>query len=112
MHKNKSEGFLAVPEYPLSEVCDLIEQGKVFIYSKARDSARNDFGWDYNDVIQALKKLKKVDFYKRDTSENNAWLVLDFYKAVGLCGENVYTHFYIDRDENVLVINSFKRIER
>ena len=110
MHKNRSRGILGVPEYPLPEVRKLIEQGRIIIQPNARNDALNDFGWDAVDVAQALKKLKEVDFFKRDVSEKNAWLVWDFYKAVGLCGENVYTHFYIDRDENILVINSFKRI--
>ena len=60
MHKNKSKEPLEDPEYPLSEVFDLIEQGKVVIRPNARNSAWNDFGWNDNDMVQALKKLKKL----------------------------------------------------
>ena len=110
MHKNKSTGLLAVPEYPLPKVRELIEQGKIRIRSNARNDALNDFGWDTAHIVEALQKLKQEHFHKRDVSNINQWHVYDFYKAYGLCGENVYTHFYIDHDENVLVINSFKRI--
>jgi len=110
MHEKKSKGVLGVPEYPLPEVRKLIEQGRVIIHPNARQDAYNDFGWDTDAVIEALKKLKPGHFHKREVSNRNQWHVYDFYKAYGLCGENVYTHFYIAQDEDNLVINSFKRI--
>ena len=62
------------------------------------------------DIIDALCKLQPKHFYKSDTSKVKPTVVLDFYKAVGLKGENIYTHFYVDDQSKVFVINSFKRI--
>lgn len=109
MRQNKTKELLNHPEYPLPEVRKLIEQGRVRIRQNARNDAFNDFGWDTNEILEALKKLKEEHFHKRDVSTRNKWNVYDFYKAYGLCGENVYTHFYIDQDGN-LVINSLKKI--
>ena len=38
-------------------------------------------------------------------------IILDVYKAPGLKGEDVYTHFYIDGDAELLIVNSFKQLE-
>lgn len=96
--------------YPLSEVRDLIDQGRVYIRANALNDALRDFGWETPDVIDAVKRLQPRHFYKRDESKKKHRVVLDFYKAHGLKGEDVYIHFYIDEGDGVLVINSFKRI--
>jgi hypothetical protein len=109
MSKKKSSDAFCGPAYPLPEVRKLIGQGRVKIRPNARTDAFNDFGWDTTDILEALKTLQERHFHKRDVSTRNTWNVYDFYKAYGLSGENVYTHFYIDQDD-YLVVNSFKKI--
>lgn len=98
------------PEYPVADVRQLLAEGKVIIQPNARRDAFRDFGWDTDDIVLALRSLKPQHFHKRDVSTGNRWHVWDFYKAWGLRGEDVYTHFYIDSSSGMLVINSFKRI--
>jgi hypothetical protein len=96
--------------YALSEVRELIDQGKVLVRLNALDDAQRDFGWETRDILDALRKLRPGHFYKSDTSVKKDAVVLDFYKAWGLKGEDVYTHFYIDDENGVLMVNSFKRV--
>jgi len=110
MATNKAKGLQGEPEIPLSEVKQLIRDGTVRIRQDVRQDALNDFGWDTDGILGALLNLKTEHFHKRDVSKRNPWHVYDFYKARGLCGEDVYTHFYVDPDDGYLVINSFKRI--
>jgi len=94
----------------LAEVKELISNGRFLITKSALDSARKDFGWGVDDIIEALMRLDLKHFHKRDVSQHNRWMTLDFYKAKNLKGEKVYTHFYIDDADNRLIVNSFKRI--
>jgi hypothetical protein len=96
--------------YALSEVRDLIDQRRVDVRPNALDDAQRDFGWETSDILDALKRLQPKHFYKSDASAKKYGVVLDFYKACGLKGEDVYTHFYIDDEKGVLVVNSLKRI--
>jgi hypothetical protein len=102
---SKPESF-----YSLSEVRQMVDQGKILLRPNALDDAQRDFGWDTRDILDALRKLQPRHFYKSDTSAKKPAVVLDFYKAPGLKGEDVYTHFYIDDENSVLVVNSFKRV--
>ncbi len=74
------------------------------------DGARDAFEWRLHDILDALGRLQSKHFYKSDVSQNDPHLILDFYEACGLKGEDVYTHFYIDRDTDTLIVNSFKEI--
>lgn len=96
--------------YALSEVRELIEQGRFCVNLNALNDAQRDFGWESSDIVDALKRLRPGHFYKSDSSAKKHGIVLDFYKARGLKGEDVYTHFYIDDETGVLVVNSFKRL--
>jgi Motility quorum-sensing regulator, toxin of MqsA len=99
------------PFYSLTEVRTLIDSGDYFISPEARENAGRDFGWrTEEDILDAIKKLRPGHFYKCDYKYHDSSVVFDFYKAGDLKGENVYTHFYIDRQVNKLVIDSFKEI--
>ena len=74
------------------------------------DGANDAFGWGFADILDALIKLQPKHFYKKAVARFDPKIVLDFYKATGLKGENVYTHFYIDDELNKLIVNSFKEI--
>lgn len=96
--------------YQLSEVRDLIKSGKVILRENALAEARKAFGWSSEDILVALSALKPSHFHKSEKSFYTPLIVLDFYKARGLKGENVYTHFYIKDHTDELVVNSFKEI--
>lgn len=98
------------PFYSLPEVKKLVHAGAVLIRSNALDGARDAFGWNSADILDAVRRLQVKHFYKSAVSKINPERVLDFYKARGLKGENVYIHFYIDEDTGTLIINSFKEI--
>ena len=111
--KNRS-GFKRDPNFPLGLVRSLVKSDTtVFIRENARQTAQKDFGWDIDDIKKAIKNLKRKDFYKPDNNYYDTSIKIDYYKAYGLNGENVYTHFTIDKDSDgnkILIIQSFKRI--
>ena len=98
------------PYYSLGVVKGLVKNGDVRILNKPRKSADKDFGWDSADILDALMKLQLKHFYKPELSNFEPHFPIDVYKARGLKGENVYTHFYIDNETNLLVVQSFKEI--
>ena len=104
----KSKKTKDAPHYALADVKALIASGSVDIWSNALTSADQDFGWDSADILNALAKLNEGDFYKRDVSPKNRFLVMDFYKAT-VMNERIYTHFYIDDKLERLVVQSFKQ---
>lgn len=92
--------------YTLVEVLSLIDKGRVLITPNAQRDANQLFGWKRRDIIDVYRKLMPAHFYKTDGSKQKPGVALDFYKAT-IMGENIYTHFYIDDDEKMLIINSF-----
>lgn len=96
------------PYYSLAKVKKLATSGKCFINTKARTTARNDFGWDQVDIKRAISKLQHKHFHKSETKYDNPGIYVDYYKADNLMGEKVYIHFRIET--NCLVICSFKEI--
>ena len=54
MATNKAKGLQGEPEIPLSEVKQLIRDGKVRIRQDVRQDALNDFGWDTDGILGAL----------------------------------------------------------
>ena len=113
MVKKKKKGHAYArtkPFYSLGKVKKLVETGRVLIRGKVLNDARNDFGWETSDILDALKKLQHKHFYKPGESNFTPKIPFDFYKARNLKGENIYTHFYIDNDINMLIVDSFKEI--
>lgn len=80
------------------------------IRPNAFQDAWNDFGWETKDIVDALNKLQNNHYHKTDLSRFKPGIMIDFYHARDLKGENVYIHFYVDPDSGKLVINSFKRM--
>ena len=95
--------------HPLIEIRRLKHRRKYLINSNALESARQDFGWIKQDIIDALNKLQHKHYHKTNASRVKPGVMIDFYRARGLKGEDIYTHFYVDPDSGKLVINSFKR---
>jgi hypothetical protein len=96
--------------YPIEQVKALVRNGKWRVNSNALDSARNDFGWELEDIESAILALRPSHYTKTEPSKFKPAIMVDYYKAYNLKKENIYTHFYIDNDEVWVVINSFKRI--
>jgi len=94
--------------YPLRQVKAKLSTNKVLIKPNALNCARKDFGWETADILDTLKKLTPDHYDKTDPSEKKPGIMLDFYRAANLKGENIYTHFYIDDQTGLLIINSFK----
>jgi isocitrate dehydrogenase len=95
--------------YALAEVRSKIAGRQVLIRSDVLKEAWRDFGWGYSEILDAYTKLKPKDFYKTEKSLFVTDVSLDFYKA-RINGEDIYTHFYIAKTENKLVINSFHKL--
>lgn len=101
------------PHYNLSEVKSLVNEGRVEINKDARKDADDCFGWKQDKIIKAIQRLRLSDFYKKEPKYDTLQTIMvDYYKARNMMGEQVYIHFRIDEDENgkLLVICSFKRI--
>ena len=89
----------------------LVRDEKVDITGDALNDAKDFFGWKTADILDAFKKLQlKKHFRKRMKKYSDSNITYDVYKAYGLKGENVYTHFYIDDETGRLIIDSFKEI--
>jgi len=78
------------------------------IHERARKNAKQDFGWHRQDIKNAILKLQRKHFHKSTSKYDNPKIYVDYYKAYGLVGEDVYIHFRIEN--NRLIICSFKRI--
>ena len=99
------------PSYSLDDIRYYLERGKFKITNSARSTAENDFGWGQASIVKALSELNvSKHFRKKDVLWTNPKIMVDYYKARGLMGENVYTHFHVDPEEDKLIINSFKEI--
>jgi hypothetical protein len=94
--------------YSKKRIRDLISLGNVQITEQARMSAQADFGWDVDDICNAIWDLPIKSCYKSETRFDNPQIWVDYCRAYDLKGENVYTHFYVDSDN--LIIDSFKEI--
>lgn len=80
------------------------------IRDEVKDTADKAFGWGISDILDAFMKLQLKHFYKTGPSDFEPHFPIDFYKARGLKGENVYIHFYVDDQTNLLMVDSFKEI--
>ncbi|TRZ50630.1 hypothetical protein D4S03_06395 [bacterium] len=107
--KSNSKKSSRQPRYPLKKIRELVDKEQVTINPNASETALSDFGWETDDILAAIKKLQPKDFHKPDPSIYKSDTIIDIYKADNLKGEKVYTHFYIDKETGLLIINSFKR---
>lgn len=97
------------PHHPISKVKAAIKKGNFGVYGQARQTMKDHFGWTEEDVKRAFLKLNpKKHKHKSENHRTRPPFVVDYYKAPGLLGEDVYTHFHFDGDQ--LIINSLKRI--
>lgn len=96
------------PHYSLKKIKKFISNGDFLITNRAKNDAKNDFGWDLKAIKNAILSLQKKHFHKSKENWDDPSIYVDYYKARGLMGENVYLHFHVEK--NKLIINSFKEI--
>lgn len=106
----KKRRVVSTPHNALMQVKRLKHRKRFFIRYNALQDARKDFGWNTQDIVDALNKLQNKHYYKTDPSKYRPGVMIDVYRARGLKGEDVYTHFYVDPNNGKLIINSFKRL--
>jgi hypothetical protein len=94
-----------------------VRQDKFFAPQRVRKTYKKDFEWKKEDVKKALLKLSPLKhFFISDNMRRNpphAYsgsypIVLDYYKAKDLLGENVFLKFYFDGD--YLILDSLKQL--
>jgi len=95
------------PSHPLGRVKQAIKEENYEIDEDALENAQEHFGWRLDDIERAFLKLQHKHFTssKRHFTKPDLWV--DHYRAYGLLGENVYTHFHFEED--TLQITSLKR---
>ncbi len=98
------------PYHSLREVRRLVREGRVLVWRKALDSAGQDFGWGMTNVLEAVCCLGKKHFYKTEPCSAVKGAMVDYFKAHGLRGEDVYVHLYVDPDSRVVNVQSCKRL--
>ena len=108
MAKKRKERVAPKSFYALTDVMQKIDSGQCDIRQNASNCAFDDFGWETDEIIKALKLLKEKHFCEKIISNRNPLWVYDVYKA-RLLGERVYIHLYIDDTKGRLIINSFKK---
>ncbi len=96
------------PYYSLRVVRNLVKFGSIRIDTKARLTASKDFGWQEQQIKNAILKLRHDNFYKSQAKYDNPEMMVDYYKSDNLMGERVYIHFRIE--DNILVLCSFKEL--
>ena len=109
MKNKKAKPQSPNPCFPLKEVKKLLQTNQYVIAKKAIESARNDFNWNTTDIVDALLKLKKRHHYKRSVLYKKSDVMMDIYKA-SINGQYIYLHYYIDDNDNLLIIGSFKAV--
>lgn len=96
--------------YSLKEVKKLIsDDDHHIIEPRARKSADDHFSWKYSQIKKAILGLQPKHYYKTEPKYDNPKMLVDYYKAYGLYGEDIYIHLRID--DGMLIICSFKAIE-
>ena len=96
------------PYYSKKQIYNFVKFGKLYVTETARNSARDFFGWSFNDIEKALLALSQKSYYKSEPRFNNPSIWVDYYRARDILGENVYTHFYVE--DGILIVDSLKEI--
>lgn len=97
------------PYYSKRKIINLISSGNILVTDQAQKTAKDCFGWDISDIEKAIKKLPLHCCYKSEQRFDNPSVWVDYYRAPGLLGENVYTHFYVE--DEMFIVDSFKDID-
>ncbi|HEC32284.1 MAG TPA: hypothetical protein ENI41_07320 [Deltaproteobacteria bacterium] len=96
------------PYYSKKQIVNLLRKGRVYVTDEALYSAEDAFGWNLEDIKNALMRLMPKHWYKSEPRFDNPKIWVDYYRARNIMGENIYTHFYVEED--ILIIDSFKEL--
>jgi Motility quorum-sensing regulator, toxin of MqsA len=98
------------PYHSLKTIKRLIQNEQShLIEARAIASAEKCFSWGREQIREAILRLSSRHYYKTDPKYDNPKMFVDYYKAWGLLGENVYIHLRIEDEK--LIICSFKDID-
>jgi len=102
-----------LPYYSLTQVRSMVRSGRLLVSNRVLTSAMQDFGWEYDDIVDALDGLRRKDFVKSAPHKYEPGTVVDYYKARKIKGVNVYMHFHAGYEgtECYLVLGSCKELE-
>lgn len=96
-----------IPAYDLKEVKRLVREDHLDMRGESLRTARQDFDWGPEDVKRFLLGLRGLHFCKRAPAEHWDTDWLDVYRAE-MFGHKVYTHFFVDDQGELVIVNSFK----
>ena len=92
--------------YPLVSAQQLVREGRVDFEGRALIRAKYEFGWLKQDIIDAFLDLTPAHYDKSAPHGFIRDADVQYYKAPGLHGENVYMHFYLNPGSTRIVIDS------
>ncbi|NOY69127.1 MAG: hypothetical protein GXP53_06495 [Deltaproteobacteria bacterium] len=92
--------------YSKRQIRSLIANKRVIIPPHIQEEADKDFGWDTDRIKKAILKLPVSCCYKSAPRFTEPEILVDYYRADDIYGENIYTHFYVE--DGWLIIDSFK----
>ena len=103
--RGRKQRFANKGSYTLADVKRKINNRQLVIHINAERRAFQLFGWGVSDIEDAYRELQPKHFCKTVPSIYKYGVYLDYYKAT-IKGEKIFTHFYIDDETGLLVINS------
>jgi hypothetical protein len=106
--RKRSKRIYLKSYYSLDRVVQKINDRQLWINEDVQEDARIQFGWRISDIKNAYRKLQPKHFVRSAMSEKLFGVVLDYYIAI-IDGEKIFTHFYIDNETDLLIINSFHK---
>jgi len=92
--------------YPLEQVKELIEEGKVFSTKTALETAAG-LDYSFDDMLNVIRDLEVTDLYKSMTSHADHTIWQDVYHFPAKDALDIYLKLTVT--ENVLIV-SFKEL--
>ncbi len=93
--------------YTQKEIKDLIKRGKFKAWDRVYDSAEEDFSYDFDDIIEVIKSLKKSEHHEIITPcDYKGAKALDVYHPKR---DNKFIYLKFCVCKNYLIIMSFKK---
>ena len=73
--------------YNIDKIKELAQEGKAIITQRASTEAQNEFGFDFQDILNEIMSLTALDFHRSDISDKKD-IYFDVYK------KRVYSEAY------------------
>lgn len=95
------------PSHPLKRVKELLGSGAYRIKGNAQRTAKDDLGFEEEDIRNCLLSLGSAHFAGTNEHQWLPHVMVDHYR-LSFRGQKVYLHLYIDSQGDLVVVNSFK----